>query len=172
VRSTGRETTQQAAAFARNDASRVLTTPNGPDASASKATPRATGTTPSAPPSIAAGEVAALQRWFARIWPAIPLGGGAGRGWAARVIGDLFRPVPAATVRLLFLTPLVARAGGDSPFVGHPGTANAAQLALPNAPAPADGERIIYLIALAALLALLAFAIWREFRSALRPGVR
>jgi hypothetical protein len=172
VTSTGKETTQQVAASARNGGSRVSTPPNGPDAGASKATPRAIGTASSAPPSITAAEVAAWQRWFARIWPAIPLGGGAGRGWAARVIGDLFRPAAAATARLLFLAPLVARAAGDSPFVGHPGTANAPQLALPNAPASANGKRIIYLIALAALLALLAFTIWREFRSALRPGVR
>jgi len=150
VTSAGRETTQQAAASARNDGSRVSS---------------------SAPPSITAAEVAALQRWFARVWPAIALGGH-GRGWAARVIGDLFRPAAAATARLLFLAPLVARVASDSPFVGQPGTANAPQLALPNAPASADGKRIIYLSALAALLAFLAFTIWREFRSALRPGVR
>jgi hypothetical protein len=171
VTSTGKETTQQAVASARNDGSRVSTPPNGADAGAGKATPRAIGGASSAPPSIAAAEVAALQRWFARIWPAISLGG-AGRGWAASVIGDLFRPAATATARLLFLTPLVARAASDSPLVGHPGTANAPQPALPNAPASADGERIIYLVVLAALLALLAFTIWREFRSALRPGVR
>jgi len=172
VTTTAKETTQQVAASARNDGSRVSTPPNGADAGASKATPRAIGTASSAPPSITAAEVAALQRWFARIWPAIPLGGGAGRGWAATVIGDLFRPAAAATARLLFLAPLVARAASDSPLVGHPGTANAPQLAFPHAPASADGKRIIYLIALVALLALLAFTIWREFRSALRPGVR
>jgi hypothetical protein len=171
VTSTGKETTQRVAASARNDGSRVSTPPNGPDASASKATPRAIGTASSAPPSIKAAKVAALQRWFARVWPAIPLGGGVGRGWAARVMGDLFRPA-ATTARLLFLAPLVVRAASDSPFVGHPGTANAPPLTLPNAPAFADGKRIIYRIVLAALLAFLAFTIWREFRSALRPGVR
>jgi hypothetical protein len=172
VTSAGKETTRQVAASARDDGSRVSTLPNGPDAGAGRAAPRAIGTASSAPPSITPAEVAALQRWFARIWPAIPLGGGAGRGWAATVIGDLFRPAAAATARLLFLAPLVARAASDSPFAGHPGTANAPQLALPNGPASADGKRIIYLIVLAALLALLAFTIWREFRSALRPGVR
>jgi hypothetical protein len=179
VTSIGKETTQQVAASARNDGSRVSTPSNapdagarGPDAGASKATPRATGIASSAPPSITAAEVAALQRWFARVWPAIPLGGGAGRGGAARVIGDLFRPVVAAAARLLFLAPLAARAASDPPYAGHPQTANAPQLALPNAPAPADGKRIIYRIALAALLALLAFTIWREFRSVRRPGVR
>jgi hypothetical protein len=88
-----------------------------------------------------------------------------------RVIGNLFRPVAAVTARLLFLAPLAARATNDSPFV-EPGTAISPKLSLPNAPVPADGKRIIYLIVLAALLALLAFTIWREFRSALRPGVR
>jgi hypothetical protein len=172
VTSTGKKTTQQVVASARNDGSRVSTPPNGPGpgAGASRVTPRAIGTQSSAPPSITAAEVAASQRWLARIWPAIPLGGGAGQAWAA--VGDLFRPAAAAAARLLFLAPLVARAASDSPFVGHPGTANAPQLALPNAPASADGARIIYLIVLAALLALLAFTIWREFRSALRPRVR
>lgn len=80
VTSTGKETTQQVAASARNDGSRVSTPPNGPDAGASEATLRAIGTPSSAPPSITAAEVAALQRWFARVWPAVPLGGGAGRG--------------------------------------------------------------------------------------------
>ena len=170
VMSTGKETTQQMAASARNDGSQVSTPPNGPDAG--KATPRAIDIPSKAPPSIAAAEVVALQRWFARIWPAIPLGGGADRGWIARAIGDLFRPAAVATARLLFLHPLVAQAASDSPFAGHPGTAIAPRLALPNAPASADGKRIIYLIVCVALLALLAFTIWREFRSALRPGAR
>jgi hypothetical protein len=172
VTSTGKEATQNVAASARNDGGRISTPPNGPDAGASKATPRAIGTPSGAPPSIKAAKVAALQRWFARIWPAIPLGGGAGRGWVVRVIANLFRPAAAATPRLSFLAPLAARAANDSPFVGHPGTANAPQVALPGAPASADGKRIISLVVLAALLALLAFTIWREFRSVLRSGVR
>jgi hypothetical protein len=168
---TGKETTKQVTSSARNDGGRASTLQSGPDASASKATSRAIGTASSAPPSITAAEVAALRRWFARIWPAIPLdGGGADRGWAARAMEeDLFRPALAAIARSLFLVPPITRAAGDSPRVGHPGTANAPQLALPDGP---DGEKIIYLAALAALLALLAFTIWREFRSALRPGVR
>jgi hypothetical protein len=169
--STSKEATQQVAASARNDGSQVSTPPNGRDAGASNATPHAIGTPSSAPPSITAAKVAPLRRWLARIWPAIPLGGGAGRGWAARVIWDLFRPAAAPTARLLSLAPLVARTASDSPFAGHPGTAIAPQLALPNAPAFADGKRTIYRIVLAALLALLAFTIWREFRSSLRPGV-
>jgi hypothetical protein len=181
VTSAGEGTTQQVATsaarsdgrqvFAHSDGSQVSTPPNGPDAGVGKAAPRAVGTPSSAPPSIAPAEMAPLQRWFAYIWPAIPLGGVAGRGWTARVIWDLFRPVAAATARLLFPAPSVARATGDSPLVGHPRTAISPQLSLPNAPASADGKRIIYCIVLAALLALLAFTIWREFRSALRPGM-
>jgi hypothetical protein len=172
VTSIGKKTTQQVVASTRYDDSRVSTAPNAPDAGANKATPRAVGIPSGAPPSVTAAKVAASQRWLARIWPAIPLGGGVGQVWAARLVGDLFRPAAAAAARLLFLAPLVARAARDSPLVRHPGTANAPHLALPNAPASADGTRIIYLIALAALLALLALTIWREFRIALRPGVR
>jgi hypothetical protein len=172
VTSTGRETTQQAAASARDDGSWVSTPPNGPGTQAQARLPSAARSAPasSSPPSITAAEVAALQRWFIRVWPAIALGG-LGRGWAARVIGDLFRPAAATTARLPFLPPLASRAPSDSPFAGHPGAANAPQLALPNSPASAD-SRIIYRVVLAALLAFLAFTIWREFRSALRPGVR
>jgi hypothetical protein len=172
VTSTGKKTTQPVVASARNDGSEASIPSNSPDASASRATPRAVDAPSSAPPSVTAAEVAASKRWLARIWPAISLGGGAGQGWAGKVAGGLFRPVAAATARLLFLAPLVARAASDSPLVGHPGTANSPQLALPNAPVSADGERVLYLIVLVALLALLAFTIWREFRSALRPGVR
>jgi hypothetical protein len=178
VTRTGRETPKPAAAPARNDGGRVPVSQSAPDAGASKATPRASGTASSAPPSVRAAEVASLQRWFAYIWPAIPLGGGeAGREWAAWVIeGDLFRPAIAAIARLLSLVPPTIRAVSDSPLVGPPATATAPQPAPsntpPNIPAPADGKRIIYFIALAALLALLAFTLWREFRSTLRAGVR
>jgi hypothetical protein len=81
---------------------------------------------------------------------------------------DLFRPAAAAAARLL--APLLVRAVGDSPVVGHPGTANAPRAALPDAAAPA--EKIAYLVVFAMLLALLAFTVWREFRSVLRPRVR
>ncbi len=173
VTSAGKETTQQVAAPIRNDDSQVSTPPNGPTADASKAAPRAIGTPSSAPSSIAAAEVAALQRRFARIWPAIPLGGGAGREWVARVIGGLFRQTAVAAAQSLFSTPLVARAAGDSPSVGQPGrTAISPRLSPPAAPVSAGGTRVIYLVVIAALLALLAFTVWREFRSALRPGVR
>jgi hypothetical protein len=120
--------------------------------------------------------VAALQRWFARVWPAISLGGsGVDRGPAAgTAAGDLLPPAAAAAIaaRLLSPAPPLSRAAGDSALGVHPGTTNAPQPALPGAHAAAHGAEIIYLFALAALLALLAFTLWREFRSALRPGMR
>jgi hypothetical protein len=39
-------------------------------------------------------------------------------------------------------------------------------------PPIANGEKWIYLIIFIALLALLAFTIWREFHSILRPWLR
>jgi hypothetical protein len=76
-------------------------------------------------------------------------------------------PAALAAARTLSLassnTPLQA----DSQSVGRPGTANPPHAAFPGAP---DKEKTLYLIVLAALLALLAFTIWREFR-ALRPGM-
>src|SRR5260221_3005648 len=173
VTSTGKETTIQAATSARSDGSRPRSSQAVRMQAQAGRPPRAIGTAPNRPPSIAAADVAALQRWFARIWPAIPLGSdGTGRGWVARAIGgDLLRPAVAATARLLFLVQQITRTASDSPFVGHPRTANAPQLALPNAPAPADGRKIVHLVILSALLAFLVFPIWREFRSALRPGV-
>jgi hypothetical protein len=173
VTSIGRETTQQAAAASvRNAGSPVSIPTNGPDAGAGRATPRPIGTASSAPTSITVAEVAAVKRWIARIWPAIPLGGNAGRALAARAMGDLLRPAAAATARLLSLAPLIARGTDGSPYSGHPGTASASRLALPDVSASADGRGIIYLIVLVALLAFLAFPIWREFRSVLRPWLR
>jgi hypothetical protein len=164
--------TLEGAAPSRIAGGRAPILQNGQDAGASEAAPRAIGGS-STPPSIRAAEVAPLRRWLARIWPAIPLGGGAGSGWAARLIaGDLFRPPAAAIARLLSLVPPITRAPGDSPFAGHPGAANAPQPDLPNPLAGTDGTKIVYLAVLAVLLALLAFTIWREFRSALRPRVR
>ncbi len=43
---------------------------------------------------------------------------------------------------------------------------------LSNVASPADWKKIAYLAVMAALLALLAFTIWREFRPALRPRAR
>lgn len=133
--------------------------------------------TSSAPPSIRGARVAALQRWFAHIWPAIPLGGalggGTGRSSAVATISrNLLRPAVAAAARTLILALSNKPLPVDSPFAGDPGTANSRHPSLPASPTAADGKRILYLVALAALLALLAFTIWREFNSALRAGGR
>jgi hypothetical protein len=168
VSSTGGETTKRVTS-ARENGGRTSAFQNRPDAGASKAVP--VNTPSRAPASIKPAEVAALQRWFFHIWPAIPLGGdGVDRGGAARVLmGDLLRPAAAAIARLLPLAPPITAASGDSPLGEHPGTANTRQPALPDAPAAATGGKLIYLVALVVLLALLAFTIWREFRAVLRP---
>jgi hypothetical protein len=167
VTSIDEEATPGVDAPARGEGSRVSTLSSSPNAGPSKAAPRASDTPTSASRSLTAAIVAASGRWFVRVWPAISLGGGAGQGWAAEVLGGLFRPA-ATTARLLVLAPLAARAASGSPLVGHPGTANAPQFTLP---ATAEVEGTLYLIVLAALLALLAVTIWREFHSARRARV-
>lgn len=171
VTSAGKEAPRHAAAPARNDGNQA-SSPQTTPVPAQARPPARTGTASSGAPSITAAEVAALQRWFARIWPAIPLGGDeTGQGWATGVMEKvLFRPAVAATARSLFPAAPIARDASDSPSAAHSETANGPSLSLSNA--SAGGEKIIYLVAIAALLALLAFTIWREFRAALRPGVR
>jgi hypothetical protein len=171
VTSTGKKTATRGAGSAPNGGGRASVPRSRPDAGASKATHRAIGIASKAPFSIKKAEVAALVRWFARIWPGIPLGGGeTGQGWAAKVIeGDLLRPAIADIARLL--VPPITRVPSGSPPVGHPATASAPRPASPDASAPAD-RGTIYLIAIVALLALLSFTIWTELRSVFRPGVR
>jgi hypothetical protein len=85
---------------------------------------------------------------------------------------DLLRPAIVAITQLLSLGPPTIREAGDSPLAGPTVPANAPQSALSNVPGLADGKSIIYIVALAALMALVAFKVWREFRSTLRAGVR
>jgi hypothetical protein len=169
VSSSGAETTKRATSSAGENGGRTPAFQNRPDAGASKAPP--VNTPSRAPPSITPAEVAALQRWFFRIWPAIALGGdGVDRGEAAGVLmGDLLRPAAAAIARLLPLALPTTAASGDSPLDEHPGAANTSKPALPDAPTAATGRELIYLVALVALLALLAFTIWRELRAVLHP---
>jgi len=171
VSSTGAETMERATSSAGENGGRTPSSQTRPDAGASKTAPAGNNTPSKAPPSIKPAEVAALQRWFFHIWPAIPLGGDeSDRGEAARVLmGDLLRPAAAAIARLLPLAPAITAASGDSSLGDHPGTASAPKPALPDAPAAATERSLIYLVALVALLALLAFTIWREFRAVLRP---
>jgi hypothetical protein len=161
---------------ARSEGGVVSAPRSNPDAgaNANEAPTRARGAGPSQPPSIAAAREVALRRWFARIWPAIALGGSdAARGWVSRIIEErLLRPAVAAIARSLALVPPTALAVGDSLPGGHRGTGNDPQRALPSAPPVLGRGKIVYLVAITALLALLAFTIWKEFRSALRPHVR
>jgi hypothetical protein len=91
--------------------------------------------------------------------------------------GNMLRPEVTATVaRLLRLAPSIVRAAGrtaHSASLAQPqATPDAPRSAFPQAPALADGEKIAYLLAIAALLAILAFTVWREFHSAFRAGAR
>lgn len=177
--SAGKETTKRATPSTRNEGGRVSASQSGTDGGASRPTSRATGTAPGAPPAIKAARVVALQRWLAYVWPGIALGGsGADRGLAARTeAAGLVHPSSAAIARLLSPVPPIARLFGASPFVGQPGTGqpgatNAPRAALPDAPRADDGTQIVYLAIFIALSALLAFTLWREFRSVLRPRAR
>lgn len=143
------------------------------DQDASEAIVRRSRTASSPPVAVRAAEVAALQRWLARVWPAIALGGGEiSRVGAVEVIaGGLFPPALAAIAGVLLASSPVPLTSGDPPLGGDQGVAGASRSA-PALPAPAAGEGggIVYLIAIAGLLALLGFTVWREFRVALHPG--
>jgi hypothetical protein len=142
----------------------------GPAADEGGATGPATRTSP----AIRAADEVSVQRWFAYIWPAIALDGGAGdagdaieRSWPAGVIAaELFRPVVNGVTRFLSAVGAATRAADGSPLVRRP-AAGARQPALPETPAPAGGG-LAYFVLLAALLAVLAYTIWTEFRTALR----
>jgi len=188
IASAGRETTQRAIAPTGNyggrvteggrdggrvtDGGRASASASGRDGDVNTEASRPAGAGSNPQPSIAAAEVAAFRRWLARIWPAIALGGGAGDGWGAGLIADLFLLRPAAAFAVRLLTPPNAGAAGGPGPVGHPAAANAPQPALPAVPASPDGEKTVYLAVFVALLAFLVFTIWREFRTTLRPGVR
>jgi hypothetical protein len=131
--------------------------------------------TASSPPfAVRAAEVAALQRWLARVWPAVSLGGGGISGAPAvdEIAGDVFRPVLAVVSGLLLASSPFPTSGEGSLAARH-GVAGASQSSPAPFPQPTadDGVKVVYLIAIAGLLALLAFTVWREFRIALHPGL-
>lgn len=130
----------------------------------------ASGERPGAPPSIRAARAAPLQRWLAHVWPAIRLGGGAGRAAPVVAVAEgLLRPAAALAQKLALALSHAPRPTGSSLTEG-PGAANPQHLPVPTVPPVGDRPKTLYLIALAALMALLAFTVWREFRSALRPA--
>ena len=131
----------------------------------------------SSSPSVAVrpAKAAVLQRWLARVWPAIALGGGgAGDGVAGMIAGELFRPALVAATAMLLASSPILPASGDAPLAGHHGAVGASRSAPDQAPAPAvaEGGSVLYMIVMAGLLALLAFTVWREFHVALHPGSR
>lgn len=85
---------------------------------------------------------------------------------------DLFRPALAAVAGLLLVSSPISQTGGDLPITGDPAAPGTSRSAPAHAPVAADGGKIVYLIAIAALTALLAFTVWREFQAALHPGAR
>jgi hypothetical protein len=170
----GSEATTGAVTRERSDDGPTMTPQQGADRGASEAIVRRDRTASSSPPvAVRAAEVAALQRWLARVWPAIALGGsgGSGAGVVELIATDLFRPALAAVTGLLLASSPVLQTSGDAPLGGHQGVAGASRSAPTPTPVPAvgDGGGIAYLIAIAGLLALLAFTVWREFDVALRP---
>lgn len=149
--------------------------PRAPNTDASPAVARGDGAGPRPPVAVRAAEVAALQRWLARVWPAVALGGSGidGAGVVEVIARELFRPALAAITGVLLASSPVLSASGDAPLAGHQGVASASRSApAPLVPVAGDGGGIIYLIAIAGLLALLAFTVWREFRMALHPDLR
>jgi hypothetical protein len=145
------------------------------DRGASMATDHGSRTASSPPVAVRAAEVAALQRWLARIWPAVALGGSGASGTGVVEVdaGDLLRPALTAVTGLLLASSPVIPSSGDASLAGHQGVAGASRSATAPPPATAeDGGKIVYLIAIAGLLGLLAFTVWREFRLALHPGLR
>jgi hypothetical protein len=123
-----------------------------------------------APISVRVAEVVGAQRWLARIWPAIALGGDGQSGGRAigTVADDLLRPVLAVAAGLLS-APAAALEIGDAPLAGRSAPETAPRPDAPPSPVSPDGGRILYLFALAVLLALMGFTVWREFHVALRP---
>jgi hypothetical protein len=179
VRSPGSEAAAGAAAPERSDAGTATEMPSQrADRGASEAIVRKSRTASGPGVTVRAAEVAALQRWFARVWPAIALGGGEiGEVGAVEAIArELFRPALAAvTGVLLASSPVLPTSGGPLPLDGRQGAAGGSRSA-PGSPTPVpaggEGGGVVYLIAIAALLGLLGFTVWREFRVALHPRLR
>jgi len=131
---------------------------------------RAGDIAPSTSLSVTAGKVVALRRWIARIWPGIPL---IGRGPAARAIeAGLLEPAATTAGQLLFAAALATAAVGDSPLATDDPPAAKDRYTDLLGVMSTDWKKALYWIALGVLLALLAFAVWRDFQPALRPRVR
>jgi hypothetical protein len=176
VTSTGNEAASRAATSERNNAPPATAPSHRLERGASEAATRERRKASSPPLAVRPAEVAALQRWLAYVWPAVPLGGSGviGAGVAGVVAEDLFGPALAAVTGVLLASSPILAASGDAPLAGHHGVAGASRSAPHPAPVPAaaEGGNVLYMIAMVGLLAVLAFTVWREFRIALHPGVR
>jgi hypothetical protein len=171
----GNEAAGRAATTSERSADGPATAPqHRVDQGAGEAIVRRSRTASSPPVAVRAAEVAALQRWLARVWPAIALGGGGagGVGVVGAIAGGLFRPALAAIAGMLLASSPIPLASGDSTLGGEHGVAGASRSAPALVPDAGDGGGIVYLIAIAGLLGLLVFTVWREFRMALHPGLR
>lgn len=129
----------------------------------------------SSPVAVRPNEVVTLQRWLARVWPAVALGGSWGDevGAVEVLAREVLRPaLTAVTGALLASSPIPTT--GEPALAGRHGVAGASRSSSDSQrplAAVDEGWKIAYLIAIAALLALLAFTVWREFRIALHPGL-
>jgi hypothetical protein len=144
------------------------------EAGSSEPIVRRSRTTSSPSVALRPAEVATLQRWLARVWPAIALGGGAtnnGTEAVEAIAGSLLRPVLAVVAGALLVSSPIPPTSDGAPLAGHHGVAGASRPAPNSAPVPAapQGGGVLYLILMVGLLALLAFTVWREFHVALHP---
>jgi hypothetical protein len=120
---------------------------------------------PSAPPSIESARAAPLQRWLARVWPAIELGrdGSALATWE----GGPPRTALDVVARLLVMGAARASATADPTLSAHAARSDAAARPAPvGIPVPDRREITFFVIfSFAALLALLLSTLWVEVRS-------
>jgi hypothetical protein len=174
VAGVGSEAASGAATSERSDEASATASPHRVDRGASEAIVRERRRA-SSHLAVGAAEVAALQRWLARVWPAISLGpSGVGAGVVGVIARDLFRSALVAATGALLVSSPILPSSGNVPPTGHHGVAGASRSAPQSLPAHTVGEggKTLYLIALVGLLALMAFTVWREFRIALHPGSR
>jgi hypothetical protein len=167
------KTAARRTASAHSDSGSTSVSQGGAGASLPRATTDAGGSVPGAPLSIPAADIAAAERWIARVWPGIPLGGGAGgTGPLGGAASALLHPAVLAATQLLALVPSLLQRAGDSPSAIPPATANTPELTLSDASVSTDWMKVVYLVTLIVLLALLAFTIWKEMGPVLRASMR
>ncbi|HEX5762265.1 MAG TPA: hypothetical protein VFY04_04000 [Solirubrobacterales bacterium] len=129
------------------------------------------------PLSVMPADIAAAERWLARVWPAIALGGVVSGGLPTDgAAAALLRPAIVVVAQLISLpssrASLASNPAGD---LSSPRTSVPASGAKPTVPDPstaADWKKTLYTVVLVALLALLALTIWKEMWPVLRANLR